>query len=43
MTDFSQKTDKQISQWIENHEIKGAINDPLYRDLLEERADEGKN
>lgn len=38
MTSFLDKSDKQISTWIENHVNKGATTAPLYRELLEERA-----
>lgn len=37
--DFSTKSDKEIDQWIANHErAPGGTSKPLYRELLEERA-----
>ena len=42
MTNFTEKTDLQIDQWIQNHEKKGATGYPLYLDLLEERARRGE-
>jgi hypothetical protein len=36
--DLSQKTDAEIRTWIENHERKGATQDPLYQALVEEEA-----
>lgn len=42
MTDFSQKTDVQIDNWISNHEAKQATDRPLYQELLEERARRGE-
>ncbi len=38
MTDLSAKTDKEIENFIRNHEQKGATSLPFYHDLLEERA-----
>ena len=38
MTNFLDKSDQQISTWIDNHINKGATATPLYRELLEERA-----
>ena len=36
--DLSQKTDKELDQWIANHEAKRATAQPLYHQLLEERV-----
>jgi hypothetical protein len=36
--DLKAKTDSDIDQWIANHESKGGTAQPLYRQLLEERA-----
>ncbi len=38
MTDFSSKSDADLETWIANHEARGAMDAPLYRELLEERA-----
>lgn len=35
---FASKSDFQIDTWIANHEEKGRTTDPLYAELLEERA-----
>ena len=42
--DLSKKSDKEIQQWMRNHELAGAIKSSLYRDLVEEAAkrDAGK-
>lgn len=40
--DLAEKTDNQIDQWIHNHERKGATGEPLYLELLEERARRSK-
>ena len=40
--DLSSKSDKEIDQWIRNHEIKSATGAPLYGLLLEERARRSK-
>jgi len=42
MTDFSNRTNDEIEQWIINHETKGVTDVPLYRELLEERARRGE-
>ncbi len=42
MTDFSEKSDAQIEQWIKNHEAKNATNHSLYHELLAERARRGE-
>ena len=36
--DLAAKTDAEINNWISNHEAKRATGQPLYRQLLEERA-----
>ncbi|MBB3956050.1 hypothetical protein [Novosphingobium sediminicola] len=36
--DFSTKTDRQIDQWIANHETSQATDAPLYKTLLIERV-----
>jgi hypothetical protein len=36
--DLKTKTDRQIDQWITNHETKGETASPLYLALLEERV-----
>jgi hypothetical protein len=38
MSSLSDKTDAEIDQWIFNHEKKGATDQKLYFELLEERA-----
>lgn len=36
--DLQGKSDREIDQWITNHEHKNATSAPLYRSLLEERV-----
>lgn len=36
--DLSTKTDREIETWIRNHETASKTGDPLYHELLEERA-----
>jgi hypothetical protein len=38
MPNLRDKSDKEIDQWIKNHEGGGATEHALYFDLLEERA-----
>src|ERR1700682_4301661 len=38
MANLTEKTDAEIDQWIHNHERKSATREPLYLELLEERA-----
>lgn len=38
MPHLSSKSDQEIEQWIQNHEKNRATDQPLYRDLLEERV-----
>lgn len=38
LPDLSQKKDREVEQWILNHENAGATQTPLYKALLEDRA-----
>lgn len=38
MISFSDKSDKEIEQWIRNHERLGKTDSELFKELLEERA-----
>jgi len=38
LTDFSQKSDAEINQWISNFEKRGQTDAALYLELLEERG-----
>ena len=41
--DLSSKSDKELDQWIRNHELKAATGAPLFSLLVEERARRSKS